>query len=226
MLYLGFPEAANRLARGRQTEVVIAGNPIEPPPVPRPSKAESMAKLGWTEATGGERVVLIFGGSQGSYAINEAVRGWVTGGLPDDVRIIWSTGWNRWEEYRQLENRQVMVKPFLSPISEAYAACDLAVTRAGAMTCAELAAWGVPAIMIPLPTAAADHQTGNAKAVEATGAGVPIAESALTAATLGAAVMQLLGDRDVLAAMAKSARDSGRSNAAEVIARDILGRFT
>ena len=225
VLYVGFPEAAHRLRRGRQTEVVIAGNPIEPPPVPRPAKAESLARLGWTEATGRERVVLVFGGSQGSFAINEAVQRWVKQGLPDDLRVIWATGWSRWEEYRQNENRQVLVKPFLTPIADAYAACDLAVTRAGAMTCAELAAWGVPAIMIPLPTAAADHQTGNAKAVEAAGAGVLLREKDLTAPRLGEIVLGLLGDASALAGMAAAARETGRSDAAETIARDILARF-
>ncbi|MBI2795608.1 MAG: UDP-N-acetylglucosamine--N-acetylmuramyl-(pentapeptide) pyrophosphoryl-undecaprenol N-acetylglucosamine transferase [Gemmatimonadetes bacterium] len=226
VLYVGFPEAVERLPRSRRTDVVITGNPIEPPPSPRPSKAASLVNLGFPGASGRERVVLVFGGSQGSFAINEAVDDWVGRGLPADVRVIWATGSNRWEEYRQRESSQVVVKPYLSPISDAYAACDLAVTRAGAMTCAELAAWGIPAIMIPLPSAAADHQTGNARAVEAGGAGVLLPERDLSASSLSQTVLSLLGDQASLASMSAAARDRGRSDAAETIARDILARFT
>ena len=60
---------------------------------------------------------------------------------------------------------RVEVREYLSPIADAYAAADLALVRAGAMTTAELFAWGIPAIVVPLPTAAADHQTHNARAL-------------------------------------------------------------
>ena len=209
VLYLGFPEALSRLRRGRDTEVVIAGNPIDPPPEPPLSKVEALGRLGWPNATGNERVVLVFGGSQGAVAINAAVGQWVADGLPPDVRVVWATGWSRLDAYQRHESEQVHVKPYLTPISDAYAACDLAVTRAGAMTCAELSAWGIPAIMIPLPTAAADHQTGNARARVESGAGVLLPERDLTGQTLGGAVMALLNDRDRLSAMANAAREAG-----------------
>ena len=225
VLYLGFAEALDRLPRGRDTEVVITGNPIDPPPPDRLTRAQALARLGWPSPSGSERTVLVFGGSGGARAINEGVRNWVAGGLPADVRVIWATGYNQYESYRKSESAQVLVRPYLSPISDAYQASDLAVTRAGAMTCAELAAWGLPAILIPLPKAAADHQTGNARAVAAGGGGVVLPESGLTGSTLGATVFSVLDSPDRLQTMAAAAREHGRSDAAEVIARDILARF-
>ena len=74
---------------------------------------------------------------------------------------------------------------FLDPMADAYAVADLVVSRAGMMTCAELCAWGLPSILVPLPTAAADHQTANARALEASGASEVLLQAELTPASLG-----------------------------------------
>src|SRR5688500_10046570 len=71
----GFPEAANHLKPGPHTRVFDSGNPIEPPPAPRPDR--SAARVGWGFSATGGRVMLIYGGSQGSKAINDAVAAWV-----------------------------------------------------------------------------------------------------------------------------------------------------
>lgn len=226
VLYLGFPEAVQRLPRGRDTEVVVTGNPIEPPPVERMTKAQALAKLGYPNPSGKERVVLVFGGSGGSHAINQAVRDWTAKGVPADVLVIWATGLNQYDDYRRSENGSVLVRSYLDPISDAYQAADLAITRAGAITCAELAAWGLPAILIPLPSAAADHQTGNAVAVQSSGAGLLLPESELTGLRLGTQTLRLLDAPDRLMAMSNAARERGRGNAAETVARDMLARFT
>ena len=73
------------------------------------------------------------------------------------------------------------VRPYLAPIQSAYAAADLALTRAGALTVAELCAWGIPSMLVPLPTAAADHQRANARALEAAGAAMVLEQATLTA---------------------------------------------
>jgi UDP-N-acetylglucosamine--N-acetylmuramyl-(pentapeptide) pyrophosphoryl-undecaprenol N-acetylglucosamine transferase len=167
-------------------------------------------------------VLLVYGGSQGSQAMNEAVAGWVRSGIPSDLFIIWATGRGNHEKYASLESARVKVRPYLSPVSDAYRAADLALSRAGAMATAELCAWGLPMILVPLPTAAADHQTANARALEAAGAAQVIVQSAMSPATLAAAVTSLVLDPARLAALSAHALARARPNAAEQIAKSIL----
>ena len=141
---------------------------------------------------------------------------------PDDLYIIWATGRGNHEKYASLESNRVKVRPYLSPVSDAYRAADLALSRAGAMATAELCAWGIPMILVPLPTAAADHQTANARALEAAGAAQVIVQSAMSSAVLGSAVTAVISDPTRLSALAAHALERGRPLAAEQIARSIL----
>lgn len=219
-LYLGFPEAAGRLERGPRTEVVASGNPIEPPPEPLPDRAAARARWGFPERGG--VVVTVFGGSQGARAINEAVGAWVRKGLPDGVHLIWGTGRNQFEPWKALEGERVRVRPYLAPIADAYAASDLAIARAGAMSTSELCAWGVPMLLVPLPTAAQDHQTRNAEALERAGAAVHLPQRELSADRLETAVRSLAYDGERLATLSTAARARGRPHAADEIASRIL----
>jgi UDP-N-acetylglucosamine--N-acetylmuramyl-(pentapeptide) pyrophosphoryl-undecaprenol N-acetylglucosamine transferase len=90
------------------------------------------------------------------------------------------------------------------------------------MMTAELLAWGIPAVLIPLPTAAADHQTHNARALDAAGAAVCIAESTLTPPLLWAEITSLAGDAERRASMAAAARERAKPDAARDIARELL----
>jgi len=164
----------------------------------------------------------VFGGSQGARAINDAVDAWVGRGLPRDIRMIWATGRTHYDRYAARESPMVRVRPFLAPIADAYAAADLAVTRAGAITTAELCAWGIPMVLIPLPTAAADHQTANARALESSGAAIHFPQAALSADSLSRVVEELAGDAARRAALASAALERGRPGAAEDVARRIL----
>jgi UDP-N-acetylglucosamine--N-acetylmuramyl-(pentapeptide) pyrophosphoryl-undecaprenol N-acetylglucosamine transferase len=218
---LGFPEAARFLSPGRRTSIVDAGNPIEPPPEPRPDRAAARAR--WGFPTHGGCVLLVVGGSQGARAINDVVERWLeSGGLPDDVHLIWATGKGTYERLARHESARVRVRPYLAPIAEAYAAADLAVTRAGAMTTAEVCAWGLPAVLVPLPTAAADHQTANARSLAEAGAAVHVPQRELDDARLGAIVHALARDDARLAALAAGARARARPRAADEIARRLL----
>jgi UDP-N-acetylglucosamine--N-acetylmuramyl-(pentapeptide) pyrophosphoryl-undecaprenol N-acetylglucosamine transferase len=115
-----------------------------------------------------------------------------------------------------------MVTPFLDPMADAWAVADLCVARAGMMTIAELCAWGIPSILIPLPSAAADHQTHNARALAASGACVMLSQGGLTAAVLGNTLGRLLTDGAERQRMASAARSRGRPDAAAVIARQVV----
>jgi len=219
-IYLGYDEARARLRPRADAWVGDTGNPIEPPPIPRPDRASARARWGFPPAGG--KVLLVVGGSQGAHAINEAVAEWVRGAVADDPYVIWGTGRREYERYVGLESERVRVVPYLSPIADAYAASDLALTRAGALTLAELCAWGIAPIMIPLPTAAADHQSRNAAALEQAGAGVHLRQSALTVETLSAAVTALLHDPARLERIAGAALARARPDAATTIARRVL----
>ena len=219
-VYLGYPEAGARMHPGAHTELFDSGNPIEPPPPPRPSRAA--ARAAWKFPPTGGSVVLAFGGSQGARPLNDAIASLLDVGLPPEVRMIWGTGQGSFERYARYESETVRVRPYLAPIQDAYAAADLALTRAGALTVAELCAWGIPSVLVPLPTAAADHQRANARALDAAGAALTIEQSDLSAATLASALVSLLEAHQKLAAMAESAKARGRPDAAERIASRVL----
>lgn len=215
--YLGFPEAAATLPTGR-CEYIDTGNPIEPPPDIRPDARAARERWGFPANA---RVLLVFGGSQGARALNQAVAAWVEHGIPKDLCVIWATGKGQFDAFRQFDRADVRVVPYLAPIAEAYAASDLALVRAGMMGTSELSAWGVPMILVPLPTAAADHQTKNADVIARAGAGVHLPQFEMTTARLDATVRGLLDDPSRLRAMAEAARVRGRPHAAEDIARRI-----
>lgn len=218
-IYLGFPEAAARLPSAAIGRTVATGNPVQPPPEPRPSRAE--ARLRWGFDRQGGAVLLVFGGSQGSAALNAIVDGWIASGLPDEVFVIWATGVAHYDRYAARATSRVVVRPYLSPIGDAYAASDLALTRAGAMTTAELCAWGIPALLVPLPTAAADHQTANARSLAEAGAARWIPEREATPARVAREVISLLRDRPTLEALAAGAAARARPDAARTIATHV-----
>ena len=221
-LYLGFPEAASRLAAGGSTAVHVYGCPIDPPPHPRPSREAARALWGLPADA---FVVLVFGGSQGARALNEATAAWVARGLPEGVALIWATGKQQAAAYLDREGERVRVRPYLSPIADAYAAADIAVTRAGAMSIAELCAWEIPTVLVPLPTAAQDHQSHNARATAAAGAAVHLPQAELTVDALDTQVRALQHDAARVASMRAAAARRAHPGAALDIARDLLSRL-
>jgi UDP-N-acetylglucosamine--N-acetylmuramyl-(pentapeptide) pyrophosphoryl-undecaprenol N-acetylglucosamine transferase len=218
-LYLGYPEAAGKLSAAPNA-LVDTGCPIDPPPAVRPDRAAARAAWGFPREGG--PVILIFGGSQGARSLNEAVAAWVRAGVPPDTFVIWGTGRAQHADFASLETDRVKVRPYLAPIADAYAATDLALTRAGAMTTSELCAWGIPMVLVPLPTAAADHQTANARALAAAGAAVHLPQRELVAGRLGSAFGDLLARPEALRSLAEHAAARARPHAAEEIARHVL----
>ena len=219
-IHLGFPEARRHISPSKKTEVFDSGNPIEPPPADAFEKGAARPKWGFPSSGGS--VLLIYGGSQGSKAINDVVAAWIEEGLPADLFVIWATGKANYDDLARHESPRVKVRAYIAPISEAYRAADFALTRAGAMATAELCAWGIPAITVPLPTAAADHQTANAKALDASGAAEMIRQSDLTTESLSRAVESLLSNPAKLASMRAKALERARPTAAADIAQQIL----
>jgi len=221
-VHLGFPEARARLRLGPQTEVFALGNPIAPPPRQPLERAAALKVFGLDPA---RPTVFVFGGSQGARAVNEALAGALAAGRLAGVNVLWGTGTAQYERYARLaqpRGSNVCVRGFFDPIAPAYAAADLVVCRAGAMTVAELCAWGKASVLIPLPTAAADHQTFNARALAAAGAAVMLPEREVSSGSLADVITTLGADRGRLASLAAAARSRGHPDAARAIMSRIL----
>lgn len=227
-VHLAFPEAAECLPRPARRKVRVTGNPVRPPStVDRSAAARS---FGFDLS---RPVVLVVGGSQGSSALNEAVLGAVAdavnaaeAGAATTMRLLWSTGPTHLATIRA-ELEALGSPPWVTPVgyiermSDALSLADLAISRAGAMATSEFLAWGLPAILVPLPTAAADHQRANAAALAQAGAAVLLEESTLEGPELRAVVDGLLTEPVRLASMAAAARQRGRPGAAAEIAASL-----
>jgi UDP-N-acetylglucosamine--N-acetylmuramyl-(pentapeptide) pyrophosphoryl-undecaprenol N-acetylglucosamine transferase len=169
-------------------------------------------------------VLLVFGGSQGASALNRAtiealpaLRQQIPG-----IHVIHQTGER---DYNQAQGAYLRsgisaeLYPFIDKMPEAFARADLLVCRSGASTVAEVTAAGRPAIFVPFPKAADDHQLRNAEALVRAGAAELIVEAELTSQRLGEKVGSLLRDRGRLAIMAQNARALAHPLAAEEIAK-------
>jgi UDP-N-acetylglucosamine--N-acetylmuramyl-(pentapeptide) pyrophosphoryl-undecaprenol N-acetylglucosamine transferase len=166
--------------------------------------------------------LLVFGGSQGAHAINVAV----AQALPSlaetvpGIHVILQTGEKDFEQIQAAAVRisiSAEVFPFINDMPGAFARADLLLCRSGASTVAEVAAAGKPAIFVPLPTAADDHQRQNAKTLADAGAALLLVQSELTPERLATDVASLLRDRGQLARMAASARRFAHPDAAAQI---------
>jgi UDP-N-acetylglucosamine--N-acetylmuramyl-(pentapeptide) pyrophosphoryl-undecaprenol N-acetylglucosamine transferase len=173
----------------------------------------------------GTKTLLVFGGSQGARAINEAMME----ALPKltsfkgRIKIVHQTGEadaSRVSKAYQLSGLDADVLPFLFDMPAVLKRADLVVSRAGAVTVAELTACAKPAILIPLPQAIYQHQERNARFMESAGAVEVLLQGELTGGTLATRIEVLLNDPARLATMAMCSRRLGRLDAADVIVRD------
>ena len=187
-------------------KVVLTGNPVRPFPPPAARQHTGFA-------------LLVFGGSQGAHRLNEAMAdaaGALRAAIPD-LQVLHQTGP---ADCAALRARYASVGlaadvcEFIDDMGAAYAAADLVVCRAGATTVAELTALGKPAILVPYPFAADDHQRANAEVLAARGAGTLILDRELSGAVLAQTVIALARDRARLTNMANAARQLGVPEAA------------
>lgn len=183
----------------------ISGNPIRGELLRR-AKTLTSKSYGLSE---GKRTLLIFGGSQGSRPINmhilENLEKYT--GRPE-LQLLWQTGTNDYQKIIKEvgERENVKILPFLSDMAGAYFSADLAVCRAGALTIAELAAVGLPSILIPLPHAAEKHQDYNAKLMADAGAALVINQEELSSGKLEKVLFEILFDDWKLKEMSKAGK--------------------
>jgi len=148
------------------------------------NRIEAARRLGLEPS---RRTIVAVGGSQGARTINEAVAALVTRrALPDDWQILHISGdrdyeYMRAEERKPFGDNRIALVPYLDDMADAYALAELVIARAGASTLGELMALGVPAVLVPYPYAAEDHQAANARAFAERGGAAVIADSELDA---------------------------------------------
>jgi len=213
---------------------VVTGTPVRPAigAVDRTAEARAAARaeLG---LPADRQVVVVFGGSLGARRINRAVDGLAARwGERRDVAVYHIVGRRDWGAYATDGSVEridgtgpgpgglVLVRvAYEERMPLVYAAADLVVSRAGAMTVAELAVAGVPSVLVPLPGAPGDHQTQNARVLERVGAAVLLPDAACTPTALAGVVEELLLDPDHREEMGRAARSVGRPDAAEAGAR-------
>ncbi|MEJ2200074.1 MAG: undecaprenyldiphospho-muramoylpentapeptide beta-N-acetylglucosaminyltransferase [Desulfuromonadaceae bacterium] len=198
----------------KRDHTVLTGNPLRQgmddcPPVPA-----------------GVPHLLIFGGSRGARVINDVVVAMLPAlaRFRGKLNIRHQTGVEDFErvrqEYQQAGWEEAEVVPFIDDMAAAYAQSHLVICRAGATSLAELTACGRPAILIPYPHAAADHQTVNAQALAARGAALMLPQAELNPEVLAHLVGDLLEDRERLLTMAGAAWSLGKKGAAERILQE------
>jgi UDP-N-acetylglucosamine--N-acetylmuramyl-(pentapeptide) pyrophosphoryl-undecaprenol N-acetylglucosamine transferase len=168
------------------------------------------------------RTLLVVGGSLGASSINNAVAAIVRELESMNIQLIWQTGLADYERLATLsKSSSIWIGAFVDRMELAYAAADLVVSRAGATTIAELTALGKPAILVPYPYAAADHQTINATTLVEKGAAVMIRDGELNR-SLKHNIIELLNDEKKRNHMSTASKSLGKPDASARIASRIL----
>ncbi len=209
-------------------KTTYTGNPIRAQ-VLAAKKSDGLKQYGFTDD---KPIVLISGGSRGARSINDAMIGVLTTtAQKNSAQFLHVTGKGEFDSVtRKLREAglnvddmpNVRVVPYLYDMPTAMAMADLAIFRAGATGLAELTARGVPAILVPYPFAAENHQEFNARSLVEAGAARMILNRDLTAQILSATLDELLSAPDELKRMAQASLSLGKPNAADEIADIIL----
>jgi UDP-N-acetylglucosamine--N-acetylmuramyl-(pentapeptide) pyrophosphoryl-undecaprenol N-acetylglucosamine transferase len=166
-------------------------------------------------------VLLVTGGSQGASSLNRAVLGAAAALRSAGVQVLHVAGPKAGDLAIPPGSAPYVVIGYLDRMDLGYAAADLALCRAGAMTCAELTAVGLPAAYVPLPHGNGEQRL-NAAPIEAAGGGIIVADADLTPAWITSALLPLLLDRERVAAMSRAAAAAGNRNADTELADLVL----
>jgi UDP-N-acetylglucosamine--N-acetylmuramyl-(pentapeptide) pyrophosphoryl-undecaprenol N-acetylglucosamine transferase len=226
LVALGYGEAARYFPK--RTKFVATGNPVRPDVI-QADRERGIRALGLNPD---KRTIVVAGGSRGARTINEAMlqvhRDFSRN---DAVQILHVTGSGEFDTLTEKmthmgidweKTGNIILTPYLYNMPDALAAADLIVYRAGAIGLAEIAVRGLPAILIPYPYAAENHQEYNARLVAEKGAAVVITDKELTGERLSLTLTELLSEPAKLVQMAEASRKLGRPNATQDIVDRIL----
>jgi UDP-N-acetylglucosamine--N-acetylmuramyl-(pentapeptide) pyrophosphoryl-undecaprenol N-acetylglucosamine transferase len=201
-------------------KIVMTGNPVRPEVVQLEGKRE--LALQHFKLDSHRKTLLVIGGSLGARSINQAVDAHAERWEKEGYQVIWQTGKGYVEASRKRSASlsHVQVQEFIGEMDLAYAAADVVVSRAGAMSISELCLVGKPSIFIPSPNVSEDHQTKNAMALVSKQAAILVKDTDATDA-LGDAVSVLLSDTEQCQALASAIRRIAQNNAAERIVSEV-----
>lgn len=220
---LGFEDAMSRLPQG--TKTVFTGTPakFDMDDMRALDKAECRKNI----ITDDRKIVFVTGGSQGAIKFNKTIIDMVRKYRPKDMFFVIAVGPANYDNVmesikddKEIE-KYLRVEKFVYEMDKMYKAADLLITRAGAMTVTELSIARRPAILIPLPTAAENHQLFNAKAMENAGAGIVIEENVLNADLLYDKIREVVQDENKLTSMGNNAAKLYRPNVDQEIYNEI-----
>ncbi len=201
-------------------KTVVSGNPVRAE-LGQVSKEEARR---FFQIESDQRVLLVLGGSGGSLAINETFSLQIKDFLHhQEAVVIWQTGPKYFQNIESTVSAHPRLKilQFIDRMDMAYAVCDLAICRSGAITCSELMATSTPSILVPSPNVAANHQTSNARSLESMAAAVVLPEPEMRS-RLYDLWQELWNDPDRLADMSVAAHENATPDAADTIAADVL----
>ena len=216
---LGFEECRRHFPNA---QCEVTGTPLRSALLKPVDKLAALTRFGLAP---GRTTLLVMGGSQGAHGINAAVGSAIPKLKSYSWQAIHLSGAQDESATRSAYEREgvpASVAAFHHQMEEAYGASDFAIARSGAASLAELSHFGLPAILIPYPFAADDHQTANAKIFAQAGAGILVKESAADASGLAREIGSFIGDPARLATMSQRSRALAPSNAAERVAETLL----
>jgi len=206
-------------------KTVVTGLPIRSQILNAPGKAEARSALGLDPDT---FTILVLGGSQGARRVNQAVAEALQALSRLPVQVFHQAGERNFREAEEgakaLAWDGYHLCAYVDDMGLAYGAADLAVSRCGASTIAEITAVGLPAILVPYPYAYADHQRLNAEFVSRNGAGIIVSDSELTGGILTDTIGRLLNSPEEIRKMGEASRKLGRPNAARDVVAVALGK--
>ena len=202
-------------------KIRITGNPVRKPIVH--STVTKEAALAYFNLDPHKKTILAVGGSLGAKSINEIMARHVTELGSLNLQLIWQTGKTTAAQYieRGRPVKAVWVNDFIQDMDKAYAAADVVISRAGAMSVAELCVAKKPVVFVPYPLAAEDHQTVNAKYLVDRDAALMVKDSEVSAKLFGA-ITRLAGDETLQQKLKTNIARYAVTNADDVIAREIL----
>jgi len=216
-VYLGFESAAKYFKK--KNNLVITGNPLRRIMTDE-YKGNPLESFGLKEDI---PTLLVFGGSQGARSLNRAAVEYFLSNR--EVQGIIQTGSSEYEWVKERlgeMTERVFVSDYILNIRDAYEVSDIALARAGALSVSELAAVGLPSILVPYPHSVDDHQIYNARFLASAGAAVIINDSELDGERLESVISGFLKDPDKLEEMKKSALKASVRDAASRIVDDIV----
>ncbi len=206
-----------------ELKIVLTGNPVRQEVVNIENKKEEAIK--YFEFEPGKKILLAIGGSLGAKTINESIKKYLELFAKENIQVIWQTGKLFFETAKEaaniFSNNKIRVIDFIDRMDMAYAAADIIVSRAGAISVSELCIIGKPAVLIPSPNVAEDHQAKNALALVKSNAAILIKDSD-SRLVLGKTVIELLNDDVKCKMLSDNIKTLALPHAADAIADEVI----